>query len=349
MVEVGSTNFGKTRLSTSLQKGILETTVGSILNKFKIRSRRDTLFFEDIITQYVLTCEQHGHGKDIGRLSEKWGELNIHILTPAPIKKISNTLIMDRILRNVWTNLGIVDYVHLNKRYNTVYLTTKNESITRSIGRNDFMPGFFNGIVNALYNSRSKIIGVIQSKESCEYQFELTHEPVTITGKDKSLYDKLNYMEPIYGHTLGDAFRSGMLQLKDGNRIYFREKRVTITENTIFHLVGAANIMLDEVPRISYDFFSKVIEKESTDEQKLKMLKNLLQFMGWGIVTIVFRNKNEILFEIKNPPYGLQSEKDDWTVLSNVILGYLWAIDKDFEILNVNESSKNLKIMYNTG
>ncbi len=334
------------RLSTSLQRNILEATVGGILNRFIMRSRRNTLFFEDIIGEYVRTCERYGRGEDLRKLSQRWGELTFQQLTPWSIKKLPTPLIINSFGKETWSNLGIVDDIHLDEEGDIVSVTTKNESITRTIGKNDFMPGLFKGSLSALYNSRLRIINVSQTIESCVYQFELEHEPIIIKGKEKSLYNRLNYLEPIKGFTLNDALKSNILQLKGGNAVYFRGKRLIIAENTIFHLVGTKGFLFDKVPHISHDFFETIIKEDSTDEQKLTLLKNLLQIIGWGIIKIVIKNKNEIFIEIKNPPYGLQLEKDNWHVLTRVILGYLWLLNEDFEIADVEGGYQNLKITY---
>jgi len=337
------------RLSTSLQRNVIEVTVGGVLNRFIMGNRRLVLFFEDIIGKYILICERHGHKGDLRELSKRWGELTFAKLIPVSIKKLPCSTIINSILKKSWKNLGIVDDLYLRENDQVIILTTKNESITRTIGGNEFMPGFFNGIISALYRSESKIVNSLQSRDSCEYEFELTDEPLEVKGKEKSIYNRLNYLEPLKGFTLNDAIRSGIFQLREGYKIYFRGKRLTITENTMFHLVGNANILLDEVPSISYDFFKEIIDMDSTDEQKLTLLKNLLQIMGWGVIKIIIKDKNEIFIEIRNPPYGLQMEKDNWTVLSKIIQGYLWLIDKYFEISDVNEGYKDLKIMYLSG
>lgn len=333
------------KLSTSLQKNILETKVGGILNRFIMRDRRITLFFEDIIGEYILTCEKQGYEEDIRKLSQSWGKLLYCQLVPSSTKKLSVTL-LSKLAEKSWSNLGIVDKFHIRKRDNVVNVFTKNESITRTIGKNKFMPSFFNGIMTALFNSESRVVSVLQTKESCRYQFELNDGPIVIEGKNKSLYDRLNHLEPVEGFTLDAAVRRGILQLKEGNKLYFRGKRVTLTENTIFHLAGNANILLDKVPPISYNFFKEIVEFDSTDEQKLMLLKNLLQVMGWGIIKIVIEDRGGIFIEIKNPPYGLQSDNDNWNFLNNTILGYLWLLDKDFKIVDVMERNKGLEIMF---
>jgi len=334
------------RLSTSLQRNVIEATVGGVLNRFIMRNRRLVLFFEDIIGEYILICERHSHKGDLRELSQRWGELAFEKLIPGSIKKLPCSTIINSILRKSWKNLGIVDDLHLRENDQVITLTTKNESITRTIGGNEFMPGFFNGVISALYRSESKIVNSLQSRDSCEYEFELTDEPFEVKGKDKSIYNRLNYLEPLRGFTLNDAIRSGIFQLREGYKIYFRGKRLTITENTMFHLVGNANILLDEVPSISYDFFKEIIEEDSTDEQKLTLLKNLLQIMGWGVIKIIIKDKNEIFIEIKNPPYGLQMEKDNWYFLIKAVLGYIWVLDRDFEIIEVIRDFKSLRAVY---
>jgi hypothetical protein len=67
--------------------------------------------------------------------------------------------------------------------------------------------------------------------------------------------------------------------------------------------------------------------------------------MGWGIVKITI-DKEIIIVKIDNPPYGLQIEKDNWSFLVRMILGYLWLLDKRFKITNIDESYKNLIITY---
>ena len=67
--------------------------------------------------------------------------------------------------------------------------------------------------------------------------------------------------------------------------------------------------------------------------------------MGWGILTIIKKEK-EIIIEIKNPPYGIQKESDNWDFIINVILGYLWVIDKKFRIIEIKCFFKKLIIKY---
>jgi hypothetical protein len=334
------------RLSTSLQKNILEATAGGVFNNFLMRRRRLTLFFEDIIAEYIFSCEKSGRGKELRRISQRWGELTFTRLLPGSIKKLPINFVANNLLKESWKNLGIVDDLHIERVDRIVDLSTKNESITRVIGGNEFMCGFFTGTISALYGSESNLISFRQDKGSCDYRFELGSKLHEIKGKDKAVYDKLNYMEPIKGFTLNDAVRRGIFELNDGYKIYFRGKRLTVTENTIFHLAGDANVLLEFVPSISYDFFNSVIAQDSTGEQKLTLLKNLLQVMGWGLITIIVKDCTEIKIEIRNPPYGLQPERDNWIVLGNILLGYLRLIDNGFEISNISEGRRCLELTF---
>lgn len=330
----------------SLNRNLLECAVGGILNRFIARSRRITLFFDNIINDYISLCESEGYEGNTWKISKKWAELAFQQLVPNSIKRLPKPLIINHFGKKTWNSLGIVDDIHLDENGNTINLATRNESITRVIGENRFMLGFWNGTINALYSSQTRIVDYSQSKEVCRYQFEIENKPIYIEGREKSLYNRLNYLKPIKGFTLNDAIKKRILQLKEDNRIYFRNKRLTITENTIFHLAGNADIMIDKVPDISYNFFKDIVDLNSSNEQKLILLKNLLQIMGWGIVNIIIRNKNEVYVQIKNPPYGLQLEKDNWNFLCNTFLGYIWILDRDFEISDFREGYRDLRILY---
>ena len=166
------------------------------------------------------------------------------------------------------------------------------------------------------------------------------------TSKEKRVYDKLNQPRRKTGFTLKDALKRGLFQLKNGNKIYFRGRSLIPIENTVFHLFSNEKILLEKVPILSYEYFSGIIEKSAKNENKLTLLKNILQAMGWGSITIVI--KDGILVKIDNPPYGSQMERDNWLFLINVILGYLWLLDKKFTISRIKESYQRLEIHYST-
>jgi len=336
------------RLSTSLRRDILETTVGGVLNRFKIRGRRDTLFFEEIPAYYIRECEKAGYVKEMRDIGQKWGFLIIDQLVPSAMKRLSAKILLNTIMKKVWVNLGLMNDLHVDVKNDIVILNTKNESITRFIGENEFAVGLYMGILNALCRSEMGYVNASQSENSCRYVFEIGNEPFYIEGKKKSTYNQLNSLPKSNKFALKDALRFGIFQLKSDNRIYFRNRLVVPIENTIFHLVSDRAILLDRIPPISYDFFKDIIKKDATNEERLNLLKTLLQVMGWGTVKIVIKSESEIVVEIENPPYGLQLEKDSLFSFTKVILGYLWLLNDEFKIKNFDESSKHLRVLFSS-
>jgi len=336
------------RLSTSLSRNILKTTVGGVLNRFKIRSRRDTLFFEEIPAYYIKECEGAGYSKEMQDIGQKWGFLTIERTMPRAMERLLPTILLNAIMKKVWINLGLMDDLHVDVKNNSVILNTENESITRFIGENEFVVGLYMGILNALYRSEMGYINASQSKNSCRYVFEIRNEPFYIEGKKKSTYDQLNSLPKSDEFTLKHALRLGIFHLKSDNRIYFRNKLVAPIENTIFHLVSDRAILLDKIACISYDFFREIIKEEATDEEKLNLLKTLLQVMGWGGLKIMIKSEGEIIVEIENPPCGLQLERDSLFSFTKVILGYLWLLNDKFRIKKFDESPKHLRVLFTT-
>jgi len=332
------------RLSESLQRNIMETAVGSILNKFKVKKRRVVLFFEDISANYVKMCENAGYSEKVHSIGQKWGFMCTKTLVPSSLNLLSPILFLNKIVKRVWVNIGLMDDFKVTKKDDIIKLEIRNDAITRIIGKNNFAIGCFSGILNALFKSKIYCVKASQSKNLSKYVFKTTTEPVNFDFKTKKKYEKLNTLPSLKGFTLKDSIRNGLFQIKK-NKIYFRKKIICNSENTIFHLFSNYNILLDKISEISYNYFNDIIEKESSVDSKLNLLKTLLQTMGWGILTII-RKEKEIIIEIKNPPYGFQKEKDDWSFLIRVIEGYLWTINRNFRINDIKENFKYLRIIY---
>ncbi len=210
------------------------------------------------------------------------------------------------------------------------------------------MVGLYTGILNAVYKSEITSVDVSQSERSCRYVFKIEDTPFYVRGKKKSRYDQLNSLPVSDKSTLKNALRSHVFQLKKNNQIYFRDKLVTPIENTVFHLIGIQAILSDRIPHIAYSCFKDVVMKDSLDEEKLNLLKTLLQSMGWGVVKIMVKTHREIIIQLKHIPHGFQLEDDNWDFLIKSVLGYLWLLDKDFKVNKVNESYKTLSILYST-
>lgn len=335
------------RLSESLHKNILEVKAGWILNKFKIRKRRVVLFFEDILAEYINECEKAGYEEEMKEIGQKWMNLVIQQLLPLFIKKLPATTILNNFLGRMWINLGLMNDLHTVQEDNIIRIETKNETNVKAIGKNQFAVGFYEGVLNILFQSQMKCINVIQTTEFCEYTFKIKNESFSVAAKEKTFYDQLNYLPRNKGFTLKDCLKSKIFYLKK-NQVFFREKRLTPLENTLSHLFGNYNILLNKLPHTSFIFFKQIIDEAVSNQKKLTLLKTILQSTGWGIIKIVIKNENEILFKIKNPPYGLQIEKDNWIFLINIILGYLWLLDKNFTLTNFIEKNKKLNIEYST-
>jgi hypothetical protein len=332
------------RLSESLKRNIMETSVGRLLNKFKIKSRRNVLFFEDILANYIKECEKAGYEKEIRDIAKKWMNLTMQQMTPQVLKR-TPMFFLNVVMKKVWTNLGLMDDLKVSKQGNLVNIETKNEGITTFIGKNNFTLGLFIGILNVLFKSEIECIDYLQTKRFCKYSFKIKNEPFLIHSKGKNLYDKLNNSLKTEGFNLEDAFQKNIFKLKRNNRIYFRRTVIRPAENTLFHLISNENILIEKVPVISYNYFHKIIKEKTTKERKLYLLKNILEANGWGIIKIIIYKK-KILFKIKNPPYGLQLEKNNWNFLAATILGYLWLLDKKFRIYSMNDNYKQLIMTY---
>jgi hypothetical protein len=330
-------------MSELLRRKILESSHGGLLNKLRIGKRRDTLFFNDIFTDYIKTCENAGYGKEMKETGSKWMMLYFMEIVPASIKKLP-LFVLGRVMRNVWADGGLMDDFSISEKNGLIEIKTRNEAITKVVGKNEFSVGLFTGICNILFNSEADVISVLQSGSSNTYVFRTRGtKPFRIEHKAKHVYDQLNTLPSLEGSSIVSALRHNLFKLRK-NRIYFRDRPLYPVENTLFHLLGNTGILMDKVPEISYNFFKKTVERNSSPKGKLNLLKGLLQAMGWGSVKIMVR-KN-ILFEIRNPPYGIQKEKDNWNFLINSILGYLWLIDKNFKIRKISASRKCVRVTY---
>lgn len=322
----------------------METAVGGITNKFKIKSRRVTFFFEDILAEYIQKCDVR-HGNRMEEIGKRWCTLCVRELSPVPLEKLPFQIAF-RLMKIIWTNIGILDDITFVKNNDEIMLQAKGNTITRIIGKNNFATGCFIGILTAILSSKIECIRAYQDKEAGEkYLFRIEGKKIIdVPSKKKEEYNNLNSLQKLRGFTLKDAVKKKIFQIK-GNRIFFRGKSICNSENTLFHIIGNENILLDRVPEISYNYFKEVVELNAGTDNKLTLLKNLLQIMGWGTVRIIKTNE-EIIMNINDPPYGLQTEKENWNFLAKVILGYLWLIHKDLRIKTVKEGLKNLKIVY---
>lgn len=334
------------RLSESIRRGVLETKVGRVINKFKVKKgRRDTFFFDDIGLNYVKLLEDNGYGERLRLLSYKWGVITSAMILPSSVKILPYTISCNMLLRDMYINIGYMQDIHFKKVSDIIEIRTKNEENVKKIGINNLHIGMLMGICTSFFNSE---IAFLEAKCSlsgdCAYKFRIMNKPVSLDAKGKEVYNKLNEIPSASGLTIKNALKLKILVMK-GNKIYFRGRSITAIENTLFHIFSNEDLMLDHVCRMSYEFFSNII-KESSTEKKLKLIKNLLQFMGWGIINFEMKNRKRIVMNISYPPFGIQSEKDNWRFLYETVRGYLWLVNKELRIGRIKEKQRKLSVEY---
>ncbi|RLJ07697.1 MAG: hypothetical protein DRP16_02960, partial [Candidatus Aenigmatarchaeota archaeon] len=93
------------KLSESLSRNILETSTGIILNKFKVRKRRNIFFFDDIGLKYIEICEKKGFGQALQNISKKWGYLLFNQTIPFA-KKQHHKIIFNTIISQLLKHQG---------------------------------------------------------------------------------------------------------------------------------------------------------------------------------------------------------------------------------------------------
>jgi hypothetical protein len=332
------------RLSESLRKGAMETFHGGIINRFKIKRRRDTLFFGDILSGYLKECERRGFREEMVSIGEEWMLLYFNSVVPPAMKK-APLFLLNMAMKRVWVNIGLMDDFRMEKRGDVVTIRTRNEALSRAIGENGFSVGLYVGILECIYGRKTRAVSVRQTIGDNVYVFRIGSEECRIPeGRDKESYDRLNRPGKLKGMTLEYAFRNRILELTRDNRIRFRGRVVYPVENTVFHVIGSRGVCIDSVQDVSYGFFSGLVSS-GTDESRLVLLKTLLQAMGWGTVNIAVR-KRGLEFGITNPPFGLQKQDDSWDFIARVILGYLWLSDRKFRIKSLGRKGRVLRIAY---
>jgi len=329
------------RLSELLRKNTIETTIGGIINKFKIKKRRTTLFFEEVLGNYVKMCEDEGHSREMEKIGEKWGSLGTKQLSM--LKMFHSTTLLNQVMRNVWRSIGLMDDFRLSETNGEFLVESKNEFITRIIGESKFMTGVVEGCLESLLGKNVKHRKTKINGEFTKYIFEVKEERFFIESKGKNLYNKLNTVPESVGTTFKKALSLGLFRMADNNITYFRGKSLIPIENTLFHLISNESIMLGKVPGISYNYFKDIVDLKSTPYRKMLLLRTLVHAMGWGVVKMVIE-KNKITVEISYLPVGLQTEKDNFEFFAYVILGYFWIIDKSYEIEKIIYRKRNMTI-----
>jgi len=329
--------------SLLLMRNAIETYAGGLISRFRVRSRRSVLFFEDILAEYVKECDDSGHGRKIMDAIEEAGALMTASLIPGFMRPISPTLIINVAGRTIWRSIGALDDIKLEINGDRCTVSMKNEVIDRVIGGNSFVAGSWKGTCMVLLGKEMEYDGVAPRDGWNRYEYRITDIPeLPLPSKPKEQYDAMNRYIPTEGLTLKDAIMNGVFNVK-GNSVYFRGRRLCYFENTYYHLLGIKGPMLEKVQDIAKAYFDGLIEKDATETERLKLLKTLLQSMGWGFVAIEIKPDGNVRIVIDSPPVGLQM-KDDYSFLANTIAGYMKVIDDRFEMESVAYGERKLSL-----
>ena len=333
------------RLSESLRKNVMRSGGGGIINRFKILSRRNVLFFEDMLAGYIKACEDAGHGPRMREVAKEWGFLYVNFL-PEFMESLPKSVLLNSVISKVLVNIGLLDDLKADVAKGKVTLSIRSEAITRCIGRNVFCAGLWEGVIAGLFGRDSHVISAVQAREKSVYSFSLGSAPFRIGSKGKSQYLDMNRIAEEPGE-LKRYLKMRIIVLK-GNRMYFRGKSVVLGENTLFHLLGRKNILMARVAEISCSCFRDVVDPDSSTDSKMVMLKNMLRVFGWGEIRIRY-GRGRIAVEIAGPPCGIQKGPDDWSFFANAILGYLFLVDSRYRISGIRKSGRLLELSYSVG
>lgn len=332
------------KLSHSIHKGVLESAVGSLINKFHFKPRRDTLFFDDITIRYLQECDKKNFD-EIRELVKKWMFVLFDSLLPPMLKGLPPVFFFNQFIKKIWLNLGYMEDLYLEKKGEKLFVTTKNERYLKTIGINSFTVGGFQGALALIFNHDADYIGVKKRGNNCTYEFRLKQARLVIPHKSMDNYLKSNEFQMPEGFTLKDALKFGIFKL-EANKLYLRGTGISALENTYFHLLSQKKILFDKLAVFSYEYFKEVVDKKTSESEKIKFLKTLLQTMGWGVVIVFYKSKKDITVQIKHPPHGIQKEDDNWSFLNVTILGYLWLLNRKLKISSVKFKNETLEVSY---
>jgi len=337
------------RASYAIDKGIIEVVAGGIFNKFmqsRLKRRRNTLFFEDVVASYIKECESAGHGEEMYELGREWFRLIFRNLFTKETRALPWNISMNGIVAAAWKTLGVLDDLHVEKEGDTLIGVAVNESVTSAIGKNMFCAGLVTGIYEVVFDKKVRYLRHrVEGKKSIYHHVIQDESPTSYPSKSKDEYDLLNRLDPVEGFSLQDALQKGIFVMK-GNRLYFRNKRLWQVENTLFHLFGKRKILFDRVPVLSQAFFKEILGKDSSGDERLNLLKTLLQVMGWGAVRITYGQKERIVVEIRHPPRGFQQFNDDYGFLARFILGFMQNINPAFGLSEWRMAGNAVRMEY---
>jgi len=334
------------RFTETLRKKIIHPFSGAIVNRFKLRERRDVVFFADIVNHLIKKWEREDPEllESIGR---EWMAFYMKSLLPDILKNMPITMFMNTVMKSVWKSLGLLDDMKAENDGDVVILKTLDEDITNEIGKNHFLPGLYAGILSVFTGKEVVITNITAASGKVDYNvyvFSLTKKPFDVKPREKELYNRLNKLNVTTGINLETAIQKGIIKTDTANKMYYRGFRLSAVENTLFHIIGEHKELLEDVANVSEGFFSHLVDKETPTYDRMKLLRNLLQITGWGNIKVKM-DKKEVVVVARNMPYSLKQKGDNWKFLSCVILGFLRSSIPKSRIKDYRVGEKRLRIV----
>lgn len=321
-----------------LHKQIVETHEGRVLNKLSWKRRRNVLYFEGLFAEFV----KKGKKEEMRKLGEEWIKISSSGVWPNLVMKLPFKFKFS-LFRKVWKSIGAIEDISFSRKGKKIRIEVLGEGIADLIGLNEFSFGVFGGMLEFLTGKKVKYVKKVKEGNYFVYDYLVTDEKIKIKTKSKSYYLKMNKLPVQKGFTLKDALKFHVFNIKKG-KIYFRGDHLTPVEGTIFHLASYTS-HCKELHNLAYNYFNKKL-KESTEIEKLKLLKTLLQVMGWGLINFRVSEK-EIAVSIKHLPPGFQLEEDNYEFLIQTISGFMMAVNKKFKFKKSKFSKQLMQLNLN--
>lgn len=335
------------KFAESLRKEVMYSFVGCLINKLKLRRRRDVIFFGDIFNELIRVWNTK-NPELLERIGKEWMSLYFISMVPSAMRKLPVNIFLNTVMKTIWHNLGLLDDLKAEHEGDIFTIRTRNENITNVIGNNHFLPGLYKGVLSVMLNSSVITESIKQTRDKRKYnvyKFRVSGKESEVEPREKEEYNKINNVNTMNDLTLPNAIKKKMITIEHDNRMYYNGHALSVVENTLFHILGEHSEFLEDVSGVSAEFFKKMLAKSGDDYLRIKLLKNVLQVMGWGIITVKL-SEDEIIFTIKSPPYGLRKTGDNWKFISETILGYIHTFKRNAKIKKYEPLKGKVIIVY---
>lgn len=313
-----------------------------ILNRFRGVRRRNVVFFDEVLAEYIAVCEKAGYGKEVYSIGKEWGSAYSQGVIPPFIRKIPRPLLLNNIMGRLWRSMDLLDGLDVKEDGRNIEFKTSGECVTRTIGKNALVQGLYNGVLSVLCGYDIEDDGCEQTKEGSVYRYRISRRPFSAESKGAEEYTRMNFGAKEGAYSLQAAYRDRFFTLK-GNKSYLKGAHIQISESTLFHIIGNRGPMINGVAKIASGYLRRTVGKMSED-YALKSAKMLIEAGGWGKADFLIKG-NSINLSISNPPYGFQTGKDNWKWLSMNLLGYISAAG-EAELCGVDEMPRRVSLAF---